>query len=374
MMHHYIMPYKTLRALSLFISTCALVTQVAFAKANIVNLKEDATKNLGLTFDQAQLKESNIQSYSHFSHPDLQNKLLNTPTVTSKIKAIGIKKIEETIRKAIEQEIALSSTHYVFYHGCPIDFMFFQDILRFLSEQSTGKTLTDFFLLRVPSADLNHQSVNSFLKSVNYTVNDSYYPARNHLLSVNPALLGNNLYRETSSAFCYFLESKTAYWANTLGFISDAFSHYNASLIYKTCYEELCTLYYLLTSYEANKSGLLMQIFIPKKCIDNIAYRSLPRGVPFYKQHDCLNVTTSHELDLYQKNQLLRDLKSGELLDNMQFRILLSTNGMLSATNEKQIKIFRYFSQTPSTKQYTEKLEPLKIRIKQELNKTKKIK
>ncbi len=358
----------------ILLSILFMVSSTTHTKNNdIATLKKESSGLLALTFNTKELGTNQIQSYTHFSYPGLQNNLLNTWALKTKIPTIGTKEIQNIIDDVCKKEKDLSKTHYVFYHGCKLDFMLFQDILKLLTEITIGKNLTDFFLLRVPSTNFSTDtSTSTFLQRLNYKINDSQYPARDYLLSVNPALFGNNLYRETSSAFCYFLESRTAFWINPHDYVWQAFNHYNADNTYNNCYNEILDLYYLLTTYDIKSTGILLQIFIPKESVNDLVYRALPRGIPFYAQDHSSKVLPSIELDQYQNNKLPTYPYSADVLDTMQFRVLLSNNGMLDITNSqkaKPIKIFRYFNQTTTTKTYQTKFEQLKIRIKKELKK-----
>jgi len=322
-----------------------------------------------LVFDQKKLKTAQFQSLSHYSHPSLQDNLINQFTIKQKIKTIGRETIEEIVNQTLNKEIELSQSHYVFYHGCRTNFLLFQDMLKFLVELHAKKTLQDFFFLRIPSKDFGiYTSAQEFLNASNYIINDSMNPDRQYLLSVNPALFGNTIYRETSSAFCRFLESKTAFSINSLNMIAQIFKHYQLTKLYNKYYSKIIQLYTLLTDYERTKTGILMQIFIPKVDINQIIYRSMPHGVPYYSKY--FFTDASKELNSYQSNNLQG--YSAKYVDEMQFRILMSDNYMLNVdnNNKKQpIKMFRHFNKTKKIQLYLKELKQLKKQIRLDVKK-----
>ncbi|MFH1831982.1 MAG: hypothetical protein ABH827_04260 [bacterium] len=359
----------------LFLATVSATYCVNTNKPQLVTLEESFFNNYIHLNVTNQLNATNIQSLAHYNQPGLQDGCLNTAAIKLKIKTLGKEAICKTINKAFRKEKEFSKTHYVFYHGCSLDFLLFQDLLKLLTEIKTNKILTNFFLLRIPTPEAQaYNSVQQFLNTYTYTkVDDSIEPARSLLLSVNPSLFGNTVNRETSSAFCYFLASKTAFTINPLSLVSQVFDHYSYAHIYKKYTQDINDLYKTLTTYEYNKTGLLMQIFIPKTKVDQLIYRSMPRGVPYYTQPDRDIKKPSIELEAYQKNLFsslfANSSYSSTELDNMQFRILLNQE-MLNHGNRRPInaiKVFRHFNKTAKIKEYQTKLEQLKQKITQDL-------
>jgi hypothetical protein len=165
------------------------------------------------------------------------------------------------------------------------------------------------------------------------------------------------------------LNSKTAFSIDTLPIVHRIFDHYNHPNLYYQHQSELQNLTTRLTSYESNKTGILLQIFIPKEDIDSIVYRSLPRGIPYHGRS--FLTRPSFELHDYQQNTLSIKNCSGVKLDEMQFRILLDTEHMLNPHNgisKKPIKIFRYYNQTAHIKEYRKEFKQLKDIIRMELS------
>jgi hypothetical protein len=353
----------------ILIALALFITTINAKKAHVLSIHEDFFNNYHLFFDPTKIKSTHFQSLSHYSHPSLQDNVINQFTIKQKIETIGKKVIEKIVNETLNKEIELATSHYVFYHGCRIDFLLFQDLLKFVVELHANKTLQDFFFLRIPTKDFSkYASTQEFLNAVNYDVNDSIDPDRQYLLSVNPALFGNTIYRKTSSAFCYFLESKAAFSINSLNMIANIFDHYHLTKLYNKYFSKISELYNLLTDYESKKTGILMQIFIPKTDVNEIIYRSMPRGVPYYSKY--FGTKASSELNSYQSSNIQHF--TAQYVDEMQFRILMSNNYMLNKNNNSKkepIKMFRYFNETPLIKKYFTKLKQLKNKIKQDIKK-----
>lgn len=337
---------------------------------DIIKFDKNFLDQYKLSIDPTIAVTQHIQSLSHCLHPEIKYSLLSKESIQNKICSIGQKTIEHMLNITLKRELEFAETHYVFYHGCKIEFLLFQDLLKFLTEITYKNVLHDFFLLRIPEHDYStFHTVQSFLLHQNFDINDSLDPARQLLLSVNPSLFGNSIHRETSSAFCYFLNSKTAFSIDTLPIVHRIFDHYKHPRLYYQHQSELQHLTTHLTSYEGNKTGILLQIFIPKEDIDSIVYRSLPRGIPYHGRS--FLTRPSLELHDYQQNNLSIKNCSGVKLDEMQFRILLNTNHMLNPHNETSknpIKIFRYYNQTAHIKEYCKEIESLKNTIRMELS------
>lgn len=365
------MLFNTTKSLFSAVVAGLILASVSAARCSMVSMREDSYGDFHLTFDKTTSKIVTTQSFSHYDHPELQDNLVNTYSIKQKINAVGKKNVVRIMNDVLGREVAHAASYYAFYHGCSIDFLLFQDVLKLLTQVFTKQSLQNFFLLRIPTKDFGrYASAQDFLTASNYVIDDSYGTARDMLLSVNPSFLGNNVNRETSSSFCYFLQSKTAFSIDSFNLIYDVFAHYNASQIYYKYAAELRELYRLLTAYEKAKTGILMQIFIPKSRVNTMIYRSHPRGVPYYGRYDYFATLPQDELEAYQQNLLPHGPSSGMLVDGMQFRILLSLNGMLQSANggdPSSITMFRHFNQTATIKAYKAKAKALFQRIQKDL-------
>jgi hypothetical protein len=339
----------------------------------LVTIDKDSLHDFHLKFNGKKLENVATQSFSHYMHEGLQDNLINTDHIKEKIDIVGKDTIGYIINKAFCREVDYAQSHYVFYHGCKIDFLLFQDILKYITYIITKNALKNFFLFRIPTTMFNqYETAQQFLITSNYIINDSIDPDRIWMLAVNPSMFGNSICRETSSAFCYFLLSKSAFNINIFSLIADIFDHYNISELYTLYQNDIQELYDLLIRDELDKTGILMQIFIPKPWVDDITYRSLPRGVPYYSQSDLSKKSPSTELAHYQKNDPYIKYYSMNKLDTMQYRILLNGDKMLNIANgedSESITMFRYYNQTASIKEYNEKLKKLKKCIARDIRK-----
>lgn len=336
----------------------------------VATIEKDFWQNFHLKIDYGKLRTFQIQTLTHYFHPGLQDNLINTFELKQKFKMIGVPVIESIVNKAICREEDFASTHYVFYHGCKIEFLVFQDILKFLYKALTKKNIKEFVFLRNPSTFFEqYESVQTFLNASNYCIYDSLDPDRKLLLSVNPSLFGNSIYRTTSSAFCYFLNSDNAVKIDLLDCIKDIFESYNLVNLFYKYKNQIQDCFDVLTKPESAKTGILVQIFVPKDCADLILYRSLPKGVPFYSKDDPELLAPSVELKFYQKNLYLIKKCSSSYIDTMQFRILLNRDIMLNPNGKKSAKIFRYLNKTPKVKEYKAMFKNMTESLLQDLSK-----
>lgn len=338
----------------------------------IVALEKDLFHTLHLKFDKNVLKTQKTQSLSHYLHSDLKDRVINNWGTSKKIMSKGQKNIEEILNQVLAREIELSETYYVFYHGTKIEFLLFQDVLKYFAQLNKSKPLNDFFLLRIPTDEFKrYHSVQQFLHDMEYDINDNIDPARRYLLSVNPALFGNSIHRQSSSAFCYFLDSKAALLIKPFMLVADVFAFYGLGSIYDKFSSQLYELYELLIAHEEKKTGILMQIFIPKVLVNEIAYRSLPHGLPYYNAYSAdMNADSKVLLEAFQNNGPFIKSSSGLLIDTMQFRLLLNQKYLLNSDNDQSpspIKIFRYFTQTTKIKKYLEKFDQFKKQIQRDV-------
>jgi hypothetical protein len=222
-------------------------------------------------------------------------------------------------------------------------------------------------MLRFPDKDFSKfGSIKDFLKK--YVDNgellnrmvwfDTQPHTKNHLLSVNSSLFGNTylaLYGE--STFHYFINSISATTVDIVGLVANVFNIFKMDKYFEAYKELINELNDLLGCYEREKTGLLLQIFVPKKLINEIAYRCRSGGYLYYD--DQSYHPASKDLEEYNDHDCI-SFKSGRLLDTMQFRLLMD-----NFDHEDGAKIFRYCKETQKFNEYKTKLKELLDKIEQ---------
>lgn len=189
---------------------------------------------------------------------------------------------KDLIKAILENEKKYFDTHYVFYHGMSNYWYVIQDITKQLYniKNPTKKIHDDFQLFRVfgnPVYD-KYPTVNKFLDHIinsQTEVNDHYTESAQFLLSVNLSLFGNTG-KKTESSFYYFIANagattvlpKSEIVKSTLRSLGFSDSDANVKKIES------------LPSLIQNKGGLV-QIFIPKKMVNNYAYLARNYGRPY---------------------------------------------------------------------------------------------
>ena len=300
------------------------------------------------------------------------------------IERIGITFFEKLINDIIKKELEFENSHYVFYHGQKKEFLLIQDLFEAFFKIAFKKAFDDFFILRSPDQDSEKfKNIQSFLNKYikNKEIYDWNFDAKPHiqkiLLSVNVSLFGNTYYLGESS-FHYFLQSCYGNVINFHDFIKDTFKYFKYLKYYEKFKTKLEILYKILFEYEKNQTGILIQIFIPKKIVDNVAYRCKPWGLLYYKNLFGLNFFSkkpSENLEQYQSNKMGSIMNYYFMqteMDAIQFRILLNSEIMLNP--DSGVKMFRYYNETENIKKYKEEFSKLISEIEHELEKEKDIK
>ncbi len=366
--------------LNFFFISSLLILQIASpcfgANEQFVKL----THNPNPTFDPFPKIEFSIpnqietisQTLTYLNQSDLKTNV--ETTYQNKINYIGANFFENLINNAIAKELELKDSHYVFYHGQMLEFMLFQDIFDNLFRIKLKKNLKDFFILRVPDKDFDQvKKITDFLTyhektgKINYKDFDHDTEVRKVLLAVNPSLFGNQKYGRGECSFEYFLNSRNIAEFNFIYLIKNIFDYFDILRIYAKYENKIQELINLLSGYQSNKTGILLQIFVPKNMVEDLTYRCFPFGIPYYfseKYH--LSAST---LDGYQKNHLYYCMTSRNI-DEMQFRLLINEK-MLNP--DSGIKMFRYVNETDNVKIYKQELITLFQKIEKELT-SKKIK
>lgn len=377
----------------------------------------------------SQVKDADYtQTLAFLSNNTLRKQVPNITKLQEIFEILGKETFSHFIADPIEKELELRDNYYVFYHGQKREFLLIQDLFARLNELVYKKALKDFVMLRIPDNDHKKVTdVKQFLTEHEDEIKnrigmtDHKSSLSKILLAVNPFLFGSS-YDQGESAFAYFLnsESSTKLKFNIFDLAKNVFKNFNLDLNekYETKINELIE---LLEKDENDKTGLLQQIFVPKKIIDEISYRCVVGGRLY---HNNINAKVSTDLKEYQgtqnhgllekyvqnpfmvakhysklgfyfgslialsglgalsskigltslsekcvyysQNVLLMDYIMYQMfrsdlpntkIDQMQFRILLDEDVMLNP--ESGVKIFRYCNETESVKEYKEKLDAL---------------
>ena len=332
---------------------------------NITNIVEDAYRKLG--FKSSSIDVASTQTLSYLRRPGLRN-VLNS--YNYKIDKIGHEFFKELFEVIISKEMEFKDDFYVFYHGQKREFMLIQDLYQGLYEWMYKKAFRDFVMLRIPDKDFSKfESVKEFLRK--YIVNgkismwnfDDDSDIKKILLSVNPSLFGNS-YSAGECTFYYFLNSSNASFLDTSFLVKNVFDFFKLENCFDMHKNEIEELSKLLSAFEESKTGILLQIFIPKALANDIAYRCRPWGLLY---HDNVKKPETYDVaaDLceYQSKNTLDDYA----FDSTQFRLLMN-KAMLDS--QSGVKILRYCNETSALKEYKTKLKALLNKIGRQYEKT----
>lgn len=307
---------------------------------------------LAETYAKLHLDKTCTPTTAYLARPELR--LAVDKYYSQKMQDIGLPYFKTLFTDIFKREVAFAGQYHVFYHGQEREFILLQDLYAGLYNIAQKKQLQDFFMLRVPDKDLKkYKSVKDL---VNYFFTrkkqiDNYAPGMQKLLlSVNASLFGNT-YNVGSCTFDYFLTSSNCYGTNKINFIESAFKLFNYEHYFAHYKQEIEELESLLRAQEHNKTGALLQIFIPKTVINTIAYRCVAGGVQYHADghHDAT-------ADLFDYQQHVATGMSNYALDAVQFRLL-----MLEAMTQPScgVKMFRYCNTTTNVRAYQVRLKAL---------------
>ena len=360
---------KTFTFLSIALSFFLQVPTTCLSKDNqqipqIIKFEKTSTTN---TWDNTSNYDIKITDPQKYCSPSLlfltKQDLSSYCSLQNKIEKIGISTLENILNKALYKEIELQYNYHVFYHGQKLEFLLFQDLLKQLNKIVYQKAFVDFIMLRIPDKDFHkYETAEKFLKKFNYSISDFQDPQRKLLLSVMPFLFGSATFNY------YFLNSDNAFFISNKDLTKKIFEYFNLENYYKKYKKELDTLLKLLSEYDDEKTGLLLQIFVPKDIITKAAYRAAPGGTPYYSNwHNppLIKKTSGKELEEFHQQPFMQQSKSWDL-NSIEFRLFLYDKLMLNPDNDK-IKFFRYYNKTKKIKKYKEKLNKLIEQISQDL-------
>lgn len=237
---------------------------------------------------------------------------------------------------------------FVFYHAFSSDLRIVQDLLKFLYEIENNTKVENFEFIRSYKAN-DYKNLLPLDKWLDETT-EKYgrvhdYDMIAYLLSTNVSLFGN-ITRSNSNTFKYFIKSFSAK-PPPLGFIFDEIlSKYLSSA------EQRAHINSILQSSKdllQTDEGNLLQIFIPRKIVNDVAYLSKARGYIYkepvlssvYSQKKARHKCISSVLDYMRNNP--NDI--GDPLDNFEARII--PRHEYFANPQSGIKIFRYTTLAP---------------------------
>ena len=309
------------------------------------------------------------QSIAHLNIPDVKKNLFSDATINQRIKAIGSNTINAIIKHVLNREEELFPQNYaVFYHAQKLEFILLQDLIAMLVKILHKKQSDDFLFLRPPGSTDPYHTVTQLLKEKTY-FHDSQEDIRKILLSVNPGLFGNiccNQDDGLSCTFRFFLSSDNVNETDFELWIKQIFTHFNLEYCYKRHQKQIRSLQALLSQNDPQKTGLLLQIFVPQKYLDQIAYRAWPGGMPYHNQFETIpqNIMPSKELSDYTKPSFFANTP-GHDLDAIQYRLLITNDVLLNP--DSKTRIFRYYNRIPSIVEYEKEIKKLFNELAREL-------
>lgn len=360
--------FKKLKSKSilLFIASLFLAQFVFSANDQFVRFVNDNTNFFNTRLNFQIPSNKTCQTITYLNHPNLRQNIEDN--YSYKINLIGKEFFENLINTVIEKELEFKESHYVFYHGKQLEFLLFDDLLDALNKIIFKKSVKNFFMLRIPDKDhKKFKTISEFLKY--YMENGLIYDwdfdhksqIQKLLLSVNPSLFGNN-YNSGECTFYYFLNSTNANSLNIKNLIKNIFEFFKVEYLYKKYEDKISNLLQLLSTSDPKKTGILLQIFVPKNITDEVAYRCIPWGNLYYT--DPQFHPASVDADKYQNNTFSYSELLSNTLDEIQFRLLI--NEKLLDPNSK-IRMFRYYNETNYVKQYEKELTLLINQINQDI-------
>lgn len=320
------------------------------------NLIEHAIKKLNLPKNKKS-KQHITPTLAYLDRKGLKEKINGFST---QIKNIGTAYFEQLFQDILTREYEHSKNYQVFYHGQMRDFMLPQDVYTGLYKILKKKLLHHFIILRNKDKELEQFScakdfIQHFTSNGEFTAptwNDTHDHIKKHIMPLNVSLFGNTEFQNGECSFGFFISSSNITSLNQVDFVEHIFKRFayqDYFPSYKKDIEELST---LLADNEPTKTGMLLQLFIPKNLVDKVVYRSYPFGIP-YHGNKLEKHSLSSELDDYKKT---KHTVNNATLDQFQCRLL--TNPVLVNPN-KGVKVFRYCNETACVKSYQNKLNAL---------------
>ena len=388
--------YKFYFCLFLVLTFSYQVNAVAFdVNQKTLSIVQDEQQNLHLkmnyNFEDFVTPSVGYAACSDFNDNILQNNYCN---IKDRILEIGTNELESILNSAIALEVLYKDDYHVFYHGQRREFCLLQDLYTKLYEIFEKEKLEDFIFIRVPGKDFSKfadpfEFINCYRDQIltanhPYIIFDNNGEVNKSILAVNPSIFGNSISSInkyiSECTFKYFVRSANITGTYFMQLCKNMFTLFNVSNRFYKYQDKFQELLDFLASFEAGKTGSLVQIFIPKTFVDQITYRANPGGTPFYGVDKIGHICVTEVLNQYL--QTLADYPSfvykklfmqerffsdTDELDQLQFRILLTNKKMLNP--HSGIKFFRHCVQTEGMCLYKEKLENLANEMAEELTK-----
>jgi hypothetical protein len=303
----------------------------------------------------------NTQTLAYISQTELQNKI-NT-SFDRDIKNIGEDFFKKLFRTVLKRERDFNKGYDVFYHGQKREFILFQDLYKGLYQIVCKRLLDTFVPLRVPDNDFTKfTNINDFLhyyiKSNEFSncAFDHRPHIRKLLLPVNASLFGNS-YNSGECTFYYFVNSYNIKDFDILDLVEDIFKSFPGYEKYFLRYKkEITNLNKLLSKEEKDKTGLLIQIFVPENQVDSLAYCCKPFGDLYFNDNKPENHPATEILNNYKQSKSWKNRE----FDEIQFRLLINKS-MLDPNSD--IKFFRYYKKTAGVKIYEKRVKKLLSKI-----------
>lgn len=344
-----------------FICVLSLHTQTNAVSTASELMFEVLNKQLGIkNLTDLQYLDDKTQTMAYLSNEDLQPEI--NRNYINHIMRLGKTYCLDLFNSIIAKERQYQDGYSTFYHGQDRIFLLFQDMYKGLYEIVNKKQLCDFIMLRIPSKDAGtFKTIQQFLK--HYINNDKISnwdfdhldEVRQRLICLNPSLFGNT-HRPGECTLSYFLGSHSISVIDVLGLVQntfDALAYKNMFNIYKKELKELSS---LLSSSEPTKTGVLLQIFIPNKLVNELTYRCERYGKLYYTDKHPEWHPASFDLHEYKKGGYWNPLS----LDATQFRLLINEKTL---DTNNGMRMFRYYNKTPNIQTYEQKLQNLLKRI-----------
>jgi hypothetical protein len=237
---------------------------------------------------------------------------------------------------------------FVFYHAFSSELRIIQDLLKALYELEHKSKVDNFEFLRSykSTSYKNLPPLEQWLDETSEKYGRVHdYDQIAYMLSTNVTFFGN-ITRNNSNTFKYFIKSFSAK-PPPLGFIFDEIlSQFIVSAEQRAHINSILQLSKELIN---TKEGNILQIFIPRNIVNQVAYLSIARGYVY--KHPILENIFSTKKSRHQCISAILDyLRSepndlGDIIDNFEARII--PRHEFFANPNSGIKIFRYSTLTP---------------------------
>lgn len=259
-----------------------------------------------------------------------------------------------------KREDEFNDTHYVFYHGQNDIFRTLHDVLNNLYEMMyLQESLDRFYMMRVWYECLEKADMNKFIDEYEGKTpkvwSDQGGPLVEKLLSVNFSIFGNtNQWGECSLKA--FTRNRSYFFNSIAPLLEDVFKKFGLNESY---IKDICN----LAATIATPEGTIYQIFVPKECIDDVAYVCHRWATPYrtplvtadfnHKKQRHLHI--SPLIELYKKDAAAIGAIE---LDRLQARLLFSQDLLLNPASG--VKMFRYTTiSSKKQEQYDKQLKKI---------------